>query len=124
QGERREEELVLDVRLFEEMGRRWEKVGRVERWLKSGAYDNELSRFRYDVVMEMGEKQEALEPERRVNWDEEGNWREEVEEALGQEPGMAGGGGGDRGGREAGAGGAGRVSRGGRRDEGEKGGQK
>src|SRR5262249_13415794 len=89
QGERREEELVLDVRLFEEMGRRWEKVGRVERWLKSGAYDNELSRFRYDVVMEMGEKQEALEPERRVSWDEEGNWREEVEKAVGQEAGMA-----------------------------------
>src|SRR5262249_56609722 len=79
QGERREEELGLDVRLFEELGRRWERVGRVERWLKAGAYDNELSRFRYDVVMEMGEKQEALEPERWVEWDAEGNSREAVE---------------------------------------------
>src|SRR5262249_4046904 len=82
QGERKEEELVLDGRLFEEMGRRWERLGRVERWLKSGDYDNELSRFRYDVVMEVGEKQEALEPERGVNWDEEGSWREEGEGAL------------------------------------------
>src|SRR5262249_14800120 len=88
QGERKGEELVLDGRLFEEMGRRWEKVGRVEWWLKSGAYDNELSKFRYDVVMEMGERQEALEPERWVEWDEEGSWREEVEEALGREPGL------------------------------------
>src|SRR5262249_15635835 len=89
QGERKEEELVLDGRLFEEMGMRWEKVGRVEKWLKAGAYDNELSRFRYDVVMEVGERQEALEPERWVEWDEEGSWREKVEEALGQEPGLA-----------------------------------
>src|SRR5262249_55784091 len=112
QGERKEEELVLDGRLFEEMGRRWEKVGRVERWLKSGDYDNELSRFRYDVVMEMGEKQEALEPERWVEWDEAGGWREKVEKALGQEPGMAVGVRGIRDGRVASAVEAARILRG------------
>jgi amino acid adenylation domain-containing protein len=88
QGQRKEEELVVDVRLFEELRRRWEKVGRLERWLKAGAYDNELSRFRYDVVMRMGEKEEVIEPERWVRWEETGRWREEVEERLRQEPGL------------------------------------
>src|SRR5262245_833917 len=36
QGLQKEEELVLDARLFEELGRRWEKAGRVETWLKEG----------------------------------------------------------------------------------------
>src|SRR5215468_4185565 len=111
QGERKEEELVLDGRLFEEMGMRWEKVGRGEKWLKAGAYDNELSRFRYDVVMEVGERQEALEPERWVEWDEEGSWREKVEEALGQEPGLAVGVRGIRDGRVASAVEAARILR-------------
>ena len=58
QGERKEEELVIEARLFDELGKRWRKVGRVEKWLKSGVYDNELSRFRYDVVMRMGRRRE------------------------------------------------------------------
>src|SRR5262249_38840236 len=110
---RKEEELVLDGRLFEELGRRWEKVGRVERWLKGGRYDNELSRFRYDVVMEMGEKQEVVEPERWGIWDEWGKWREEVEEVLGQENGIAVGVRGIRDGRVASAVEAVRILRGG-----------
>src|SRR5262249_47355727 len=36
QAERHEEELVVDPRLFEEVGRRWAKVGRVVTELKAG----------------------------------------------------------------------------------------
>jgi len=89
QGQWTEDELVVDPRLFEELGRRWEKLGRVEVWLKAGAYDNELSRFRYDAVLEVGEKKAILEPARWVIWDEAGRWREVVERALAQEPGLA-----------------------------------
>ncbi|MGH7746762.1 MAG: methyltransferase domain-containing protein, partial [Candidatus Dormibacteria bacterium] len=89
QGQRMEKELVLDADLFEELGRRWEKVGRVEKWLKAGAYDNELSRFRYDVVMGIGKKERVAEPEKWVKWEEGGGWRERVEEALKEEPGRA-----------------------------------
>ena len=86
QGQRKEEELVLDARLFKELGKRWEKLGRVETLLKAGAYNNELSRFRYDVVLKSGDKEEVLAPERWVSWDDTGRWREEVEEALAREP--------------------------------------
>ena len=36
-GQRSEKELVLDARLFEELGWRWAKAARVESWLKAGA---------------------------------------------------------------------------------------
>ena len=86
-GQRSEKELVLDARLFEELGWRWAKVARVESWLKAGAYDNELSRFRYDVLLEIGEeKKEVVRPERWVRWDGGGRWREELEQALAEGP--------------------------------------
>ena len=101
QGERKEEELVIEARLFDELGKRWRKVGRVEKWLKSGVYDNELSRFRYDVVMRMGKKERVKEPERWVKWEEGGGWREEVKRAMKEEGGRAVGVSGIRDGRVA-----------------------
>ncbi|HKX31503.1 MAG TPA: amino acid adenylation domain-containing protein, partial [Blastocatellia bacterium] len=92
QGMMMESELLIDAGLFEELGRRWEKVGRVELWPKAGGYDNELSRFRYDVVMKMGPagKRALLRaPERRVRWDEGGQWREAVTALLAREPDLA-----------------------------------
>jgi thioesterase domain-containing protein/acyl-CoA synthetase (AMP-forming)/AMP-acid ligase II len=89
QLQQKEEELVVAGDLFEEVGYRWKKVGRVEKWLKGGFYDNELSRFRYDVVMRMGRKQVVASPERWVNWDEEGRWRSVVESALKEIPGVS-----------------------------------
>ncbi len=87
--------------LFDELGKRWRKVGRVEKWLKSGVYDNELSRFRYDVVMRMGKKERVKEPERWVKWEEGGGWREEVKRAMKEEGGRAVGVSGIRDGRVA-----------------------
>jgi len=78
QAGRNEKELVVDGRLFEELGRQWPKLGRVEVALKAGGYDNELSRFRYDVVLRIGEKQVRAEPRWWVEWDEGGAWRMEV----------------------------------------------
>ena len=73
QGERGEEELMVDAGLFEEIGRRWRKVRRARRVLKKGGYDNELSRFRYEVVLEVGEGKLGLESaEEQVEWDVEG----------------------------------------------------
>src|SRR5262249_13962185 len=66
QAERREEELLVDPALFDELGRRWSKVGRVRSGLKAGAYDNELSRFRYDVTLRIGPKEVVTAPERWV----------------------------------------------------------
>ena len=50
----REEELLLDPRLFATLPRRWPAVGRAEVWPKRGRHRNELTRFRYDVVLRAG----------------------------------------------------------------------
>jgi amino acid adenylation domain-containing protein len=87
QRQRKEEELVVEAGFFEELGKRCEKVGRVQIWLKAGAYDNELSRFRYDVVMRIGgRKEEVSDPERWLSWDEDGRWRGELAEVLAEKP--------------------------------------
>ena len=56
QAIRNERELVLAPDLFEDLVRRWPQPERVEFFRKTGAYDNELSRFRYDVLMTLGAK--------------------------------------------------------------------
>ena len=89
QAQRNEKELLVDPALFGELGRRWKKVGRVETSLKAGSYDNELSRFRYDVTMGLGEKEAVVAPERWLSWDEAGAWRQKLEEALALQPGLA-----------------------------------
>ena len=89
QAQRTERELVLDPALFEEIGQRWAQVGRVERALKAGRYDNELSRFRYDVTIQVGEKAAVAVPERWVSWDAAGQWQAEVTGLLAQEPELA-----------------------------------
>ena len=55
--EQAEEELLIDPALFEELGRQSNKTGRVEIAPKTAAYDNELSRFRYDVTLTIGGKE-------------------------------------------------------------------
>jgi amino acid adenylation domain-containing protein len=49
-----EEELVLDPALFPALARRLPAVSRVEVLLKRGRQANELTRFRYDVVLHVG----------------------------------------------------------------------
>jgi amino acid adenylation domain-containing protein len=50
-GMAEEQELLLDPALFEALRTRMPRLGRVEVQAKRGAYDNEVSRFRYDVVL-------------------------------------------------------------------------
>ncbi|HSU16143.1 AMP-binding protein, partial [Longimicrobium sp.] len=48
-----EQELLLDPALFEALRARIPRLGRVEVQVKRGKYDNEVSRFRYDVVLHL-----------------------------------------------------------------------
>lgn len=80
-----EEELTVDPELFHRLGGSSEKVGRVTVSLKPGTYDNELSRFRYDVMMRIGEKEAVAGPDHWLNWDETGHWREAVVKLFAQE---------------------------------------
>ncbi|WP_420126163.1 amino acid adenylation domain-containing protein [Longimicrobium sp.] len=52
-GVAEEQELLLDPALFEAVRSRMPRLGRVEVQVKRGEYDNEVSRFRYDVVLHL-----------------------------------------------------------------------
>jgi amino acid adenylation domain-containing protein len=52
-GMAEEQELLLDPALFEAVRTRIHRLGRVEVQVKRGEYDNEVSRFRYDVVLHL-----------------------------------------------------------------------
>lgn len=77
-----EEELLVRPRLFEDLAATVEKIGRIETRPKPGLYNNELSRFRYDVIIRIGPKTALASSGRCVNWDCERNWREAVRESL------------------------------------------
>lgn len=88
-----EEELMVDPAFFTELARRWKKIGRADLSLKAGAYDNELSRFRYDVTLQMektdNDKARLAEPRRWLLWDQSGEWRKELRQLLAQNPDSA-----------------------------------
>ncbi|NIY63844.1 non-ribosomal peptide synthetase [Streptomyces malaysiensis] len=54
-------ELCVDPRLFEELAARWPRVARVRVLPKRGRHENELSHYRYDVVLTVGPKVPAPE---------------------------------------------------------------
>ncbi len=68
---REERELVIDPGFFTALRRRLPRIGRVEIHLKRGRYKNELTRFRYDAVLHL-DTDAAAEPERWLDWREEG----------------------------------------------------
>lgn len=62
-----EEELVVDPRFFERLGEWLPQVVSVEVRLKPGRYRNELSRYRYDVLIEVGpHRPDVLDTRSRV----------------------------------------------------------
>nr|QEO74622.1 Beta-ketoacyl synthase [uncultured bacterium] len=63
-----EEELTLDPSFFHALARELPGISGVEIQLKRGRHDNELTRFRYDVVLRVGgESADAVEP-RWLDW--------------------------------------------------------
>ncbi len=89
QARQNEEELLLDPALFSELAQRWPRVGRAQPAVKLGDYDNELSRFRYDVTLSIGPKETVSEPDKWLPWDENGLWRTAVQQAIAQQPGSS-----------------------------------
>jgi amino acid adenylation domain-containing protein len=61
-----EQELAVSPRLFASAAAQLARIGRAEVRLKPGGYRNELSRFRYDVILHVGEHDEAARP--RTQW--------------------------------------------------------
>jgi amino acid adenylation domain-containing protein len=87
---RQEKELVIDEEFFRAVGEQIGRIRGVEVELKRGRYENEVSKFRYDVVMEVGEEEEGGEvgrgarEEKVVEWGGEGMRLERLREELGK----------------------------------------
>ena len=64
-----EKELVIDPAYFRALEDALPSIGRVEIQLKRGRYENELTKFRYDVVLHLGNLQSAKPEERTYHWD-------------------------------------------------------
>ncbi|MCU1267651.1 MAG: amino acid adenylation domain protein [Acidobacteria bacterium] len=70
-----EKELVIDAGLFSALKNRLPQIGRVEVQVKGGRYSNELSKFRYDVILHL--ENEAVQQVEGRWW----QWGKEVANA-------------------------------------------
>ena len=59
-----DEELVLSPALFPALRRRFSRIGDVQIQIKRGSYDNELTRYRYDVTLHMDDRLPAIPGDR------------------------------------------------------------
>lgn len=64
----KEEELVVDPGFFEALKQRCPRIGRVEILLKPGRHHNEVTRFRYDVVLHVGEQPTTSTEIQWIDW--------------------------------------------------------
>jgi SAM-dependent methyltransferase len=72
-----EEQLVISPALFLELAQRNPKLSRAEIRLKRGRSDNELTRFRYDVILHAGGKQDR---NTKLEWSDWGASEQGIEE--------------------------------------------
>jgi amino acid adenylation domain-containing protein len=80
-----EQELAVSPRLFASLGAQLTRMGRVEVRLKPGGYSNELSRFRYDVILHVGEADEITRPQTQwLAWADAGAERSDSLRRLGE----------------------------------------
>ncbi len=77
-----EEELVVDPELFLALARRLPAVCRVEVLLKRGRHANELTRFRYDVILHVGGVEKGGDESRPYVWESLGG----LERLLAERP--------------------------------------
>jgi amino acid adenylation domain-containing protein len=68
---RHEEELVLAPALFVALGERIPRVAGVEIQLRRGREHNELTQFRYDVTLHVGDKRRVAREITRIDWQAE-----------------------------------------------------
>ena len=64
----REKELVVDPDFFHALRQRFPQISHVQFQLKGGAHDNELTMFRYDVVLHVGAPAGPAARPRALDW--------------------------------------------------------
>ena len=68
----REQRLIIDPEFFVALKEHLPAISHVEMQLKRGRYQNELTRFRYDVVLHIGKKASApTTPPTSLNWEQD-----------------------------------------------------
>lgn len=66
----REKQLVIDPDFFPALQQHFEKISRVEVFLQRGRYENELTKFRYDVVIRVGPDSGEVVDVSWLDWNE------------------------------------------------------
>ena len=79
---RQEEELVIDPQFFTQLKQQLPRIGRVEVQLKRGGYLNELSKFRYDVILHVGAAGNVASECERMDWEQDGLTLEALQQRL------------------------------------------
>ncbi|MEP6994757.1 MAG: amino acid adenylation domain-containing protein [Acidobacteriota bacterium] len=67
-----EEEMVLDPGFFLALPRHFPRIERVEVLPKAGRRDNEMNRYRYDVILRVGPRRDSPIPSLWLDWRQEG----------------------------------------------------
>ncbi|MEH1781716.1 MAG: amino acid adenylation domain-containing protein, partial [Nostoc sp.] len=80
--ETQEEELCVDPEFFLKIAEEFPEVNNVEILLKEGNSSNELTKFRYDVVIHLGEKKTTSVEIPWLDWRKENINREKVQKIL------------------------------------------
>lgn len=79
-----DKELVIDPKIFQEFPGRIPGISGADVLLKRGSTSNELTRYRYDVVLCTGEHVDAGSACRSVRWRQAANTLDELELAIAQ----------------------------------------
>ncbi len=79
---RQEGELLVDPAFFNAIRHRWPRITHVEVQLKRGRAGNELTRFRYDVVLHVGEQAPPRVECAWLDWGAQGLTRDSLAEIL------------------------------------------
>jgi acyl carrier protein len=77
-----EKELVVDPAFFNTLQQALPGITRVEIQLKRGCHENELTKFRYDVILHLGKQRQAEADGHTLNWGSELSTLNEVRHLL------------------------------------------
>jgi SAM-dependent methyltransferase/alpha-ketoglutarate-dependent taurine dioxygenase len=77
-----EKELVIDPAFFNELPKRFPEITGVQIQLKRGQYVNELTRFRYDVILKMGGPRRGSQNTKELDWRRESGGLEKLKQTI------------------------------------------
>lgn len=77
-----EDELVIDPRFFKALQQRVEGIANVAVMLKRGSFENELTRFRYDVIIKTGANAPSNSHPSTLNWTTDSLSLEKLQDLL------------------------------------------